>query len=554
MNFVSILYGLFFGCFLAVYWIAPREKGRLWTLILVSVAFYATLFSFPYIASILSIFYGLIFCCLLAGYWILPKEKWRLWTILLASVIFYATLQIQYIPLLFAIIFINFRLGLALAKRTVPKLHPTDWQLSNEEWKVLQLKWDKKRQAVLTFGIVLNVILLFSFKYIPFFLNSIAAFLHLPAIKEQADWVGLHLIAPLGISFFCFECIAYLIDVYRGAPATAQFLKFAAYKFFFPKLISGPITRYHHLSAQLNELRFPSTDRIVEGLWLIACGAVKKAIIADNLGIFVKLCFDNLQRTGSSDLWLATLAYGLQLYLDFSGYVDIAIGSSILLGLNLPQNFDFPYFSTSIADFWRRWHITLGNWLRNYLYFPLGGSRRGLARTCLNLAIVMLIAGIWHGAAWGFIVWGGLHGLALVAHRLTESLSQRSAQLKSWWQSIPGTLLAWLLTQFMVFTSWIFFRLPNLQDSIWVVQHLFGHKADEQFAQKVYIETIGVEPFQMTVLLLGIVAAMGIIFAVHRTLKLQLNWPLKIMLVPVSLYAVWLFAPKEALPYIYFDF
>ncbi len=132
----------------------------------------------------------------------------------------------------------------------------------------------------------------------------------------------------------------------------------------------------------------------------------QKGLLADNLGVLVDLSFQNLQRAGSSDLWLATAAYGLQLYLDFSGYVDMARGSALLLGFDLPRNFDFPYFSTSIADFWRRWHITLGDWLRNYLYFPLGGSRQGLRRTCLNLMIIMVIAGIWHGAAWGFIVWG----------------------------------------------------------------------------------------------------------------------------------------------------
>ncbi|MFM8006812.1 MAG: MBOAT family O-acyltransferase, partial [Dolichospermum sp.] len=194
--------------------------------------------------------------------------------------------------------------------------------------------------------------------------------------------------------------------VYRGHPPAAKFIEFATYKLFFAKLISGPITRYHHLQFQFNTLQFPTIDKTAEGLWLIARGAVKKGIFADNLGIFVDLCFGNLQRAGSTDLWLATFAYGLQLYLDFNGYVDIARGSALLFGLVLPENFNFPYFSTSIADFWRRWHITLGDWLRNYLYFPLGGSRRGLIRTCGNLLIVMLLAGIWHGSAWGFIVWG----------------------------------------------------------------------------------------------------------------------------------------------------
>ena len=168
-------------------------------------------------------------------------------------------------------------------------------------------------------------------------------------------------------------------------------------------------------------------------------------------------------------------AYGLQLYLDFSGYVDMARGSAVLLGFDLPQNFDFPYFSTSIADFWRRWHMTLGDWLRNYLYFPLGGSRQGLLRTCLNLMIIMAIAGLWHGAAWGFIVWGLLHGIALVVHRLTDALSNQVTWLKRAWQSLPGVVLAWALTQSTVFSTWIFFRLPDLKDSWLVVQRLWGH-------------------------------------------------------------------------------
>jgi alginate O-acetyltransferase complex protein AlgI len=275
--------------------------------------------------------------------------------------------------------------------------------------------------------------------------------------------------------------------------------------------------------------------------------------LADQLGILVDLCFGNLQRAGSGDLWLAVVAYGLQLYLDFSGYVDIARGSAILMGFNLPENFDFPYFSTSIADFWRRWHITLGDWIRNYLYFPLGGSRKGLSRTCFNLLIVMLIAGIWHGAAWGFVVWGGLHGLALVVHRLTQAMSDRSEKVKRWWDSYLGIGVAWFLTQFMVFTSWIFFRLPNLKEASSVIQNLWGRSADIQYTQKVYVEALGMGRFQIALLLATLVASMGLVFLVKRGLKLQLNWPLKLLFVPLSLFAVWLLAP-EGLPFIYFDY
>jgi alginate O-acetyltransferase complex protein AlgI len=289
-------------------------------------------------------------------------------------------------------------------------------------------------------------------------------------------------------------------------------------------------------------------------LWLIACGAVKKMLLADHLATLVNLTFSNLERAGSGDLWLATFAYGLQLYLDFSGYVDVARGSAILLGFNLPQNFNFPYFCTNIADFWRRWHMTLGDWLRNYLYFPLGGSRQGLGRTCWNLMIVMLIAGIWHGAAWGFVVWGGLHGLFLVAHRLTEALSNYWKGLQEFWTTIPGVICAWLVTQFMVFFSWIFFRLPNLKDSSLVVQRLWGYAADVQFAQKVYVEALNIDRLQITLLLVALTGLMGIAYMLQRGLKLQLNPPVKILLVPICLFAAWLLAPNASPPYIYFDF
>lgn len=482
----------------------------------------------------------------------MPRQFWRVLLLLLASLIFYATIQPEYIPLLLIITLFNFYLAQAIGE-------PQDWRIANKQW-------NRNRLLLLWLGIICNILLLFSFKYIPFVLNSIGFIYNLPNILETANWVENNINAPLGLSFFCFECQAYLIDVYRGAPAANSWLEFTSYKLFFPKLISGPIIRYHYLQNQLGmiskkntqlsikipALKFPNLEQITEGIWLIATGAVKKALIADNLGIFVDLSFSNLQRAGSGDLWLATIAYGLQLYLDFSAYVDIARGSAFLMGLNLPQNFDFPYFTTSIAEFWRRWHMTLGDWLRNYLYFPLGGSRVGLFRTCLNLLIVMLIAGIWHGAAWGFIVWGFLHGLALVVHRLVESICQQF-NLKKIWESWLGILTGWLFTQSLVFGAWIFFRLPNLRDSFWVISHWFGYDADVQFADKVYLETMGLERLQLVWLICGVVVAMAANYWFHRGLKLQLNWQLKVLLVPVFLFGVWLLAP-EGLPYIYFDF
>jgi alginate O-acetyltransferase complex protein AlgI len=495
--------------------------------------------------TFISFTYALFLLFVLGIYWTVQQQWLRLWTLLAASIVFYSSLQVQYVPLLLVGAWVTFRLGQAIAV-------PADWR--NDDWQFAQQDWNRRRLKWLWFGIGLNLLLLLGFKYVPFLLSTIGSVLGNEAWMQTATWTRTNLIAPLGLSFFCFECIAYLVDVYRGAPAAQQFLRFSAYKLFFAKLISGPITRYHPFAAQTQNQTFPAIDRIAEGLWLIACGAVKKGLLADNLAIVVDLSFQNLQRAGSGDLWLAIVAYGLQIYLDFSGYVDIARGSALLLGFTLPQNFDFPYFSASIADFWRRWHMTLGDWLRNYLYFPLGGSRRGLARTCLNLILVMTIAGIWHGAAWGFIVWGGLHGVALVVHRLTDAIANRTAWLKRFWQSFVGMMLAWLLTQLLVFVTWIFFRLPDLKDSWLVVQRLFGHAADAQFAQKVYVEAIGLQPLQIGALLGAIAAGMGVAYGFDRGLKLQLNWHLKLLLVPVCLFAVWLLAPQGALPYIYFDF
>ncbi len=497
--------------------------------------------------NFLSIVYGLFLLSVLGIYWSVEGRSIRLWIMVVASLVFYSSLQVQYIPLLVMTSLITFYIGRAIGA-------PMDWRVENEKWQFAQQDWNRRRFKLLWVGIILNVLLLLGFKYVPFGLDTIGGWFNLPAAATQADWIRANIIAPLGISFFSFECVAYLVDVYRGAPATHDFLKFFAYKLFFPKLISGPITRFHPFASQLQTLRFPIPNQIVEGLWLIASGAVKKLLLADHLGTVVDLIFSNSERAGSIDLWIATFAYGLQLYLDFSGYVDVARGSAILLGIDLPQNFDFPYFCTSIGDFWRRWHMTLGDWLRNYLYFPLGGSRQGLARTCLNLLIVMLIAGIWHGAAWGFIVWGILHGIALVVHRLTDTLSKQWQPLQQWWQSVPGTLSAWLMTQLMVFLAWIFFRLPNLRESGLVVQRLIGHAADIQFAQKVYVETLQIDRLHLALLLWLLVGAMAINYFIQRGLKLQLNWAAKILLVPICLFAAWLLAPDEAPPYIYFDF
>ena len=487
-----------------------------------------------------STLYGFFLAGVVLLYWLAPNKVARLLVLLVTSLYFYASLQLHYVPLMLVLVGLNFVIGKSLAA-------PLDWRIPNEAWQYAQEDWNRRRKRLLGLGIALNTLLLLGFKYLSPTLETFN-------FNQATEGVLANWIMPLGLSFFTFECIAYLVDVYRGSPASDQLLEFAAYKLFFPKLISGPITRFHSFAGQMKAPTVPPLSQRAEGLWLIAAGTVKKLLIADRIGQLVNLSAESLPRAGSGDIWLLTFAYGLQLYLDFSGYVDIARGSALLLGFNLPQNFNFPYFATSIADFWRRWHITLGDWLRNYLYFPLGGSRRGLMRTCLNLMVIMLIAGIWHGDRWGFIVWGAIHGLALSIHRLNSALSERSKLLKTAWESPPGTILAWAMTQLVVFFSWIFFRLPSLNDASLAIRHLVGYTADVQFAQKVYIDSFSLNRPQISLVLAGLVALMGIAYTVQSNLKLQISWPVKLLLLPICFYLAWVLAPSETSPYIYFDF
>jgi alginate O-acetyltransferase complex protein AlgI len=512
MNFISLIYALFLGLTVTTYWFKNNQQHQLRVIVICSLLFYA-------------LFY---------------KDRPPL-------------LLLLNISLLVAIIYVNFWIGKLLLESQIIEYRSGSDGLKKESKYLPRTKKDRK--LLVMGGIIFNVLVLLAAKYIPFLLTIISS-LGLSEVQATANWYRSNVLPPLGISFLTFESIAYLVDVYKGSPATGNLLKYAAYKSFFPKLISGPITHYHEFSPQLNNLKFPPIEVIVEGLWLITCGAVKKTLIADNLATYVNLVWDagNLERAGSIDLWLAIFAYGWQLYLDFSGYVDIARGSALFFGIKIPENFYFPYLSTNIADFWRRWHITLGDWLRQYIYFPLGGSRQGLLITCRNLLLIMLIAGIWHGADWGFVVWGGLHGCALVAQRLTVYWAAERPGLQAWRTSRQGQFLGWIVTQLFVFMAWIFFRLPKLNQSSLVLQHLWGYNADSQFASKIYLAGVNLDHSQLLVCLLGLSVIMSVIYTFRCLWKIELSWRTKLLCLPIALYTVWLLAPEQSSPYIYFDF
>jgi alginate O-acetyltransferase complex protein AlgI len=463
-------------------------------------------------------------------YWLLPNVQARLLVLVTASLVFYSFIQKQYIWLLLVMLVINFWLGKEIRK--------------GDQFL---------KQWLLFVGIFFNVLLLFGFKYIPFVATAIGNITGLPAGSSLAIWSKTNIIPPITLSFFVFELIAYLIDTYRGNTPARDFLSFAAYKLFFAKLLSGPITRYQEFAPQLLTRSRPVVSDIAEGVWLFAYGAVKKGIVADNMARYVDLCFRNTERAGSIDLWLALIGYGIQIYCDFSGYIDMARGSALLLGFKLPQNFDFPYFSTSISDFWRRWHMTLGAWMRNYLYIPLGGSRGGLLATCLNLMIIMVVVGIWHGANWGFIIWGVWHGTALVGHRLWMELCSIFEGSNKIWKPLPMKLLAIILTQLVVFVGWIPFRLPNLTDTNMFLQRLWGHQSDPQFGVKIYVESLSITAGQIALIMVGLMLFSLIAYQCDRA-KWQLNWQIKLFLVPISLFLVSILSPEKKLPFIYFDF
>lgn len=458
------------------------------------------------------------------GQWLLPSQALRLMGVLAASLVFYGLLQPSALLLIVVLTVLNGLLAQGIARSTVAV---------------------GQRRLWLGLGIGLNLLALISFKYLPGGLLSLG--LRGVWLEAWSQWP-----MPLGLSFYCFESIAYLVEVFRGLPP-AGLLTFASYKLFFPKLIAGPLTAFQTLRLQWQR-PFWQGDRLVDGLWLIALGSFKKLVLADRLAQPVNLIFENLTHAGSFDLWLAILAYGLQIYLDFSGYTDIARGSALLLRIWLPENFDAPYLSTSIADFWRRWHMTLGRWLREYLYIPLGGSRTGLARTCINLVFVMLLAGLWHGAAWGFLVWGLVHGVALAVQRLNQAIRWRWSVYDSLWKLPSGTALGWLLTLMTVFLSWIFFRLPQPSEFSWCIQNLWFNPGDVQFLQKIYFEGLGYSRQGVLILVAGLAGIIGAVEAPVRHFQLKVGMTVKMGILIPLIYVTLLFRAEGVQTFIYFDF
>lgn len=311
---------------------------------------------------------------------------------------------------------------------------------------------EAQRRAWLISSITLNLGVLGVFKYFNFFRDSFETLL--TGFGWSAHWKGWDIVLPVGISFYTFQSMSYVVEVYRRQiPATRNLLGFLGYVSFFPHLVAGPIQRGTTLLPQFAQTLVITTEDVQLGLWLTIWGFFKKVVIADNLAPLVQLVYQNPAPTGPMVV-MGTVAFGLQIYCDFSGYSDIATGISRLLGFKLTLNFNLPYFAKDLRDFWRRWHISLSTWLRDYLYISMGGSRRSGGRVYLNLGVTMLLGGLWHGASLTFILWGLWHGLGLIFNRLWQRLS--------WTQGLIPGWVGWLFTQAFVFYGWLLFRSGSL--------------------------------------------------------------------------------------------
>ena len=356
-----------------------------------------------------------------------------------ASLFFYAWWNIKYLPLILISMLFNYSLGRELSG---------DRKRSRKEIS---------RKVLLVAGIVANLALLGYFKYADFFLENINMLLH-------SDIPLLHLTLPLAISFYTFQQIAYLVDSYRNETKEYDFLNYAVFVTFFPQLIAGPIVHHAEMMPQFAKLKnkIMRMDNIALGLFIFAIGLFKKVVIADSFALWATQGFDVSHTLNMLEAWMTSLSYTFQLYFDFSGYTDMAIGIAFMFNIKLPINFDSPYKAVSIQDFWRRWHITLSRFLKDYIYIPLGGNRKGEIRTYTNLFITFLLGGIWHGAGWTFVVWGVLHGMALVIHRAWQKVGIR----------LP-VLLAWFLTFNFINIAWVFFRATSFDDARKVLSGMF---------------------------------------------------------------------------------
>ena len=353
--------------------------------------------------------------------------------LVIASLYFYSYFNKSYLILIVVSILVNYFIGTELNMKTNNVI---------------------RRKVLLIFGILFNLGALGYFKYYDFFVENIN-------YVFKTNFNLLHIMLPLGISFFTFQQLSYVVDNYHRKNLNYDFLSYCLFVTFFPQLIAGPIVLPAEMLSQFEneENKKVNWENMNRGLYMFSIGLAKKVIIADTIAHFANAGFDMMKSLNFAEAWLTSISYTLQLYFDFSGYCDMAMGIGMMFNIILPINFNSPYKSTNIQEFWRKWHITLGRFMTNYLYIPLGGNRKGELKTLRNLFIVFLASGIWHGAGWNFVIWGMLHGICILIHRIWKNTGKRLPKL-----------IGWFITINLVNIFWVFFRAKDLQSAMKVLR------------------------------------------------------------------------------------
>ena len=401
-----------------------------------------------------SIEYFLFLPAVFAAYWFIFNKQYIVQNllILISSYVFYGWWDWRFLSLIILSTIVDFFVGL----------------------KIFNVKSKETKKIYLWVSILFNLSVLGFFKYFNFFIDSWITILSAFGFQNESVWT-LNVILPVGISFYTFQTMSYTMDIYYGKlKPTKDFISFASFVSFFPQLVAGPIERASNLLPQILTNRIFQYKKGVKGLRLILWGMFKKVVIADSLSWRVDYCFNNFEILDGGSLLLGLIYFSIQIYCDFSGYSDIAIGTAKLFGIDLKSNFKFPYFSRNIAEFWRKWHISLSSWFKDYLYIPLGGSKEGVANSIRNIFVIFILSGFWHGANWTFIIWGLCHASFYLPTFLSHNNRKYVAGIvsqNSWLPSIKE-LIKMVTTFLLTTTAWVFFRSENIYQSIDYLQSM----------------------------------------------------------------------------------
>ncbi|MCL4114221.1 UNVERIFIED_CONTAM: hypothetical protein GTU68_065102 [Idotea baltica] len=464
-------------------------------------------------------------------YFIFPKKLRWVW-LLIISYYFYMSWNPTYAILIFISTLITYLSGILIENA----------------------KKDKKKIYV-GLSFILNLAILIGFKYANFMIENVAWVTEIIGLKWKKP--ALNILLPVGISFYTFQALSYTMDVYRGTiTATRNFGKYALFVSFFPQLVAGPIEKAAHLLPQFDSVKKFDYHRIKDGLIMMALGFFKKMVIADRLAILVNTVYNNPTEYAGFEIVIATIFFAFQILCDFSGYTDIAIGAAKILGFDLMKNFDRPYFSTSIPEFWRRWHISLGAWFRDYLYFPLGGNRVSTIKKYRNILIVFVTSGLWHGASWNFLIWGFLHGVYYVLDiALTPIVQGLNVRVRELYKRIFQLLLTFTLVCF----AWIFFRANSLSDALYLIKNIFVFNPEVVLKNGMY--EMGLDRREFKVALIAIAALLSFDFiegklSFYNLLRKQhiiFRWLFYVILILVIL-IFGVYGGNEKAPFIYFQF